>query len=125
MLGAGPTPEEERAVKSKTGNIRPIEFWVDRSSPFSIGEKGRFAEKQTGLFFLSDRNEVDRSSQSIDPGFVRSIANVSTPDVRTLFFCPIEMRSIDRVDRSTLDLSDRDDAELGNSKAGVSLSGPI
>ena len=89
LLGAGPTPEEERVVKGETGNIRPIEFCVARSSrsgePISIGQKGRFAEKQKGLFFLSDRNEVDRSSRSGDPGFVRVIANVSTPDVRTLF----------------------------------------
>ena len=89
LLGAGPTSEEERAVKGKTGNIRPIEFWVARSSrsgePIFDRTKGAYTEKQKGLFFLSDRNEVDRASRSGDPGFVRAIVNVSTLEVRTLF----------------------------------------
>ena len=69
MLGAGPTPEEERAAMETNRVFCPINFWVARASPFRPDKKGRYREIEESVF-LSGRIEVARVSRPGDPIFV-------------------------------------------------------
>ena len=124
LLGAGPTPEEERAAMEKNRDFCPIEFGSPGRAHFARTKRAN-TEKQKSLFFLSGRIEVARASRLGDPSFVRANLNVSTPKLRTLFSVRANWGRPGESPGQPRICPGETDAESRNPKAGVSFSGPI